>query len=166
MENVEPFIGIFAPYFNFVLFLGLAFYFFKKPARAAATKKREDFKALMAEAQKAKLDADAKLAELDARMKNLDAEVAEVKSFATDTANAEAAKILADAERLSLHLKEEAKRVAAAEIDSARATLREEIVNAVAESVAAKAKTDLDNAGHKALLGKRIKDLSGLDANA
>jgi F0F1-type ATP synthase membrane subunit b/b' len=165
MENVEPFIGIFAPFFNFALFVVLAVYFFKKPARAAAAKKRADFQALLEEAQKAKLEADARLADLTSRMKNIDSEVAEIKAFAKETAESEAAKILAQAETLSAHLKEEAKRVAAAELDKARITLREEIVAAVSDSVIAKAKSDLNNDGHKSIVGKRIQDLSGLGAN-
>jgi len=162
MENVDPFIGIFAPNFNFVLFLVVAYFVFRKMAKAAAKKKREDFQLLLKESQRAKNEADAKLAELNARMANLDKEVEEIKATAKKGAQIQASKIVQDAQNLSSHLKEEAKRIANAEIDKARNALRQEVVTAVAASVTQKAKTSLDASSHKSLVDKRIGSLSAL----
>jgi F0F1-type ATP synthase membrane subunit b/b' len=162
MEHVEPLMGIILPYANFFIFLGLAVYFFKKPARAAAAAKKQQFDKLMAEATQARDAAVAKLEELKRRQAGLDREIEALKQTSEITAKQESEKILADAERLANHLRAEARRIADAEVEKARAALRREIVEAVRDSVTHKIKAELKEEAHLSLVRERITDLNRL----
>lgn len=166
MDQLDPFLGIIAPYTNTAIFLIMAVYFFRKPLMEAATKKRKDFQKLLDESQAAKISAEEKLAELNGRLAGLDQEIAKIKEDAELAARMEAQNIVSDAERLANHLREEAQKVSKAEVDKARKALREEIVSAVTDSVTSKAKSDLDSSSHLQLVNKRIGVLTSLNANA
>lgn len=162
MEHVDPLMGIILPYANFFIFLGLAIYFFRKPAREAAAKKRDDYARLVNEAKKANEAAQAKLADLARREAQLDTEIKEIQNLAKISAEAEAQKITEDAERVALHLKAEARRIAEAEVEKAKAVLRDEILKSVREGVVNKVKTDMTADAQKALTQRRIADLQSI----
>lgn len=163
-EHVDPLMGIILPYANFAIFLALAIYFFRGPARVGALKKREAYEKLLAESKAVHAEAESRLAEMKRRQAGLDQEIADLKATATTTADMEAAKIIGDAERLADHLRSEAKRIAAAEVERARATLRQEIVDSVRESVTNKLKTELTSEAHLSLVKNRISDLKTIRA--
>lgn len=162
MEHVDPLMGIILPYANFFIFLGLAIYFFRKPAAAAAAKKRDEYVRLVNEAKKANDAAQARLAELTRRQAQLDSEVRDIQSLAKMTADTESQKILDDANRVAVHLKAEAKRIAAAEVEKAKAELRDEIMRSVRASVVEKVRAELTADGQKSLVQRRIADLKSI----
>lgn len=164
VDHVDPWMGIIFPYVNFAIFLAAAIYFFRKPARAAAAKKRAAYEQLLAESKAAYDEAAQKLAEIKARQAGLDREIADLKSSAKAAADMEAAKIVSDAERLAEHLRQEARRIAQAEVEKARATLRQEIVDAVRESVTKKLKTELTGEAQLSLVKNRIGELKNIRA--
>lgn len=152
------------PYANFAIFLAMAVYFFRKPARNAAQQRRAEFTRLMDEASKARDEAKAKLAELAQREARLDQEVAELKKVSRESAAVEAAQIVADAERVAEHLKEEAKRIAHAEVEAAKAELRQEIVAAVRDGVTQRVKKELNDEAQLKIVRKQIGELGTLRA--
>jgi F-type H+-transporting ATPase subunit b len=152
------------PYANFFLFLAAAIYFFRKPAKNAALKRRQDFEKILAEASAARAAAEARLQELQARMSRLDAEIADIKSMSKQAGELEAKRIVQDAERLSTHLKEEAKRVAAAEVENARKALRNEIVAAVSTTVSGKIRSDLTPERQISLVKRQVGELQHIKA--
>ena len=162
MEHVDPLMGIILPYVNFFIFLGLGIYFFRKPARSAALKKHQEFQEAMNAATAAKDEADRRLAELEKRHQQLDQELAAMKAAAQNAAETEAAQIVADARRLGEHLKQEAQRIASAEVEKARFGLRREIVEAVRQKVAEKIQSEVGEREQVALVKKRIADLNTL----
>jgi F0F1-type ATP synthase membrane subunit b/b' len=157
--------GFILPYINFFIFLGLAIYFFRKPAREMAAKKRDAFAKLMAEARAVKDAAEARLAELQRRHTGLDREIADIKAIAKDGATQESSKIVADAERLADHLRLEARRIADAEVEKARNALRSEIVEAVKDHVQKKIKSELKDDAQLKLVRGKIADLQNLEAD-
>lgn len=163
-EHVDPWLGIIFPYINFAIFLAAAIFFFRKPARAAAAKKREAYEKLLAESKAAHEQAAKKLAEIQARHAGLDREIADLKATAKTTADMEASKIIGDAERVAEHLRNEAKRIAAAEVERARAALRQEIVESVRDAVTQKLKTELNTEAHLSLVKNRIGELKTIRA--
>jgi len=152
------------PYLNFFLFLGLAVYFFRKPGREAARKKRADFERLMGEAKAARDEAEARLNALKRREAELDREIAEIKAVSTEASQAEARKIINDAEQLAAHLRHEAQRIAAAEVEKARSSLRSEIVDAVREGVTQRIKTELNPDAQLKIVRNRIGELKNIRA--
>ncbi len=163
-EHVDPLMGIILPYANFAIFLALAIYFFRKPAIAAAAKKREAYEKLLAESKAAHDEAAQKLAEIKARQSGLDKEIADLKDTAKVAAEMEAQKIVSDAQRLAEHFRQEARRIAQAEVDGARAVLRQEIVDSVRENVTTKLKSELNNDAHLSLVKNRIGELKNIRA--
>lgn len=163
-QGVDMLMGVILPYANFAIFLGLAIYFFRKPAKAAAAKKREAYEKLLAESKAAHDEAQKRLQEMKQRQAGLDKEIQEIKATAKVAADMEAAKIVGDAERLAEHLRQEARRVAQAEVDKARATLRQEIVESVRENVTKKLKAELTGEAQASLVRSRIGELKSIRA--
>jgi F0F1-type ATP synthase membrane subunit b/b' len=166
VEHFDPWLGFWFPYINFIVFALLAYKFFKKPALAAPRKKREEFEKIMREATRARDEAQAKLDELDKRKAQIDSEIADMRSMAKQSAEDEAAKIVADAEQLATHLKTEAKRIADAEVVKARQTLQKEIVEAVRNNVVERVKAEMDSTAHLSMVKNQIGGLKGLAAES
>lgn len=158
-SHVDPLMGIILPYVNFAIFFVLLIYFAKKPVLAAAKKRQDDFQQLMAQATKAKQAAESKLAELNAKYAQLDKEIEEIRTTFQTVAEAEAAKVVADAEALAANMKLEARRIADAELARARQGLREEIVAAVKANVTNKIQTEMTVDAQLALVQRQIKEL-------
>jgi F-type H+-transporting ATPase subunit b len=164
MEHLDPLMGVILPYANFFIFLGLAIYFFRKPAREGAAKKRNEFLRVMNEAKKSYDDANAKLNQLKNRQANLESEIADLKRTSDLSAKTESEKILADSARLADHLREEAKRIAAAELQKAKATLRQEIVAAVSANVQQKITKEVTKDKHLEIVRRNISELKTIKA--
>lgn len=164
MENVDPFMGILVPYINFAIFIGAAIYFFRKPARAAAEKKREQFELERAEAQKAKLDAEQALFQLESRLGSIQAEIEDIRHTAKRGAEMEAERIVASARELAGHLQQEAERIAANEVEKARQSLRDEVIAQVKSSVTQRLRNDLSEGDQSRLVESRIGKLKEVTA--
>ena len=164
MEHLDPLMGVILPYANFFIFLGLAIYFFRKPAREGAAKKRSEFLRVMNEAKKSYDDANEKLTQLKNRQANLESEIADLKKTSDLSAKTESEKILSDSTRLANHLREEAKRIAAAELQKAKATLRQEIVAAVSSNVQHKITKEVTKDKHLEIVRRNISELKTVKA--
>jgi len=164
-EHIDTLKGIILPFANFLMFLALAIYFFRKPARAAAAGRRAAFQKLMGEARAAREEALAKLATLKKREAALSVELDEIREIARSTAQMESAKIIADAEQMAKHLQSEATRIAQAEVSKARHELRREIVEAVWAGVTQKLKTELNADAQHTLVHNKINELKQLHAD-
>ena len=162
MENIWT--GIVIPYANFILFLALAYHFFRKPVTAAAQKKRQDFEAAKAEAERARNEAVEALQKLEARMANLQTEIDDIRNSAKAAADHEAERIVSGAKELAQHLEDEAKRIAANEVEKARHELRVEVIRQAKESVASKIKNELGAEEHGRLMQDRIGKLKEVGA--
>jgi F0F1-type ATP synthase membrane subunit b/b' len=164
MEHLDPLMGVILPYANFFIFLGLAIYFFRKPAREGAAKKRTEFLRVMNEAKKSYDDANEKLNQLKNRQANLESEIADLKKTSDLSAKTEADRIISDSERLASHLREEAKRIAAAELSKAKAELRHEIVSAVSSNVTQKITKEVTKDKHLEIVRRNISELKTIKA--
>ena len=166
MEHLDLFKGVFLPYANFFIFMALAIYFFRKPLRLMAEKRRAKFDAALKQAQEAKEIAEAKNRELSLRLAKLDQEVSEIRRLTNDTGQFEAKRIVEEANQLGTHLKEEAKRLANAEIERARAELRQEIVDSVKAGVEAKIKAEFGRDAQLSLAKSHIGKLKSVQVDA
>lgn len=165
-HHINWLMDVILPWANFLIFFGAAVFIFRKPAVAAARKQRDDFEKLRAEAVRARDVAQEKLDILRKRESALAAEIAETARLSKVAAEAEAAKIISDAERVATHLKTEAKRIAAAEVENARAAIRRDIVAALKEAVTTRIQKDFNEAAHLALARQRVSDLQQMNREA
>jgi ATP synthase F0 subunit b len=84
---------------NLALVVGVVVWAARKPLSNFLISRSEGIRQQLAEAQKAKLEAEAKLAEMEARMSRLDGELEELKTAAEAEAKQEHARLVAEAER-------------------------------------------------------------------
>ncbi len=159
MENFDWIKGFVFPYINFAIFLFLAFKLFKKPLINMMASKKVEFERLVKEANRAKEEAEKKNLELTARLDRMDREIAEMQEKALKDAKERADDMVAKAAQLASHLKEEAHRMAEAELVRARKALRAEIIAEAKTQTIKKIQTDLDEKSQVNLVHKKITQL-------
>ncbi|MES2745043.1 MAG: ATP synthase F0 subunit B [Bdellovibrionota bacterium] len=166
MENFEFFQSFLFPYINLAIFLALAVYILKKPILNALAGKRSSYLTMLERANLAREEAERKHRELEARLKGLDAEIAKMRGEVKNAAEQEAAAILTSGGNLAEHLKREAKRIAEAEIASAKEAIRAEILQQVREKTADELKRTLDDTRQHKILKQSLNDLPRIGANS
>lgn len=127
MTGVDTVTGIIFPYANFVLFLVLLWRFTKKPARAAAEKKSEDYKLLYEKASASYEEAKTRLDRLGERYSSLEKEIEAIDKQAKLGAEARSKGLLEEADRMSERLSLEAQQVAQREAVLAKEHLKKEL---------------------------------------
>ena len=162
MENVELVSGVILPYVNFALFAVLAFVLLRKPLNAMAYKRQETYKISLDEAQRAHDDAMARLRQVETQMSDIQNELATIRDRTRESANREATDMLVDAKHLADHLRDEAGKMAAAEIESARVTLRREVVSDIQVEVKRQLKAGIDPAVGKQLIQRRLTEMKSM----
>ncbi|MCX6117911.1 MAG: hypothetical protein NT027_10235 [Proteobacteria bacterium] len=111
------------------------------------------------EAAKALEDAQAQFNEIKKKFDAIDSELKSFKQQSEAVAKDEAAKIIAEGERLGHQISLEAKRIAEEEIARAKFEMRQEIVKAALKSAENKIETSLGDADKAKLMTRRIGDL-------
>lgn len=162
MNNVDFLTGLVLPNFNFLLFLVLCVVFFRKPLAQIAAKRRADFESAIKEATKAKDVALQKNQELTQRLRALDTEVAELRNSIIKAAEQDAARVKAEADALARNMIEEARRMADAEVEKARLSLKTEILETVHDAVVNKIKSELRPQDHVNMIEAKMDNLQSL----
>ena len=160
MEHFDWFSGAVLPYFNFFVFLGMAYFLFKKPLVAMFAKRRSDFELQLMEARKARDEAEAQQRDVQARYETLAKEIESIKESTREAAQGEADRIGASSRDLVEHIQAEAQRIAAAEVDRARQDLRAVIVQEAQTAVLTRLKSELDATQQAALNNSKFGELS------
>lgn len=161
MEGFNWITGVVFPYLNLILFLFLLVRVLKGPLISAISNRHLQYTQAMQEANQAKEEAERRSRELEAKLAGLDAEIAEIRNKSIKQAEEEAAKIVAHAEQLANHLREEARKIAASEVEQARRALREEILQQVKSNITNKVRSDLGAAQQVDLIHKNLKLIPG-----
>lgn len=160
VEHLDPFMQVIVPYVNFALFATAAFFLFRKPLLNSIASKRQDFEKLLAESGQLKRDAQQKHDQIKSKLHSIDDELKRLELDMKAQAQAEAATAQASGEKLATHLKEEAKRIAASELEQAKVHLRQELLDAAYQLAQKELKTRLTAGEQERLFGKSIEDLN------
>ena len=163
MEEFDWVMGAVIPYINFALFLFLAVKFFRKRLNNIALKRRGDYEKLFAEAQQAEQAARAIHEELQNKKQNIENEMQQLINSSKSAAAKEKETTINEAKQVAEHIKVEAKRVAAAEVEQARISLRDEIMAEVKKGVTSKFINELNPESQKALIKKKVSQLKQSD---
>lgn len=115
---------------NFVLLLALLAWKGGPIARKTAQDRHDQIKDALDEAAKLREQAQSKLSELESKLKSADDEIKAMVDGIRKDAEADKARILENAERLSAQMKRDAETRIAAEIEAARAALTREVTDA------------------------------------
>ncbi len=109
---------------NLIIVFSVLVWVGRKPLANFFVGRSQSIKAQLAEAQKARLDAETRLAEITARMASLDDELKEIRAVAEREAQAEHQRLIAEAERDAQKVIDQAKREIEGMIRAAQLELR------------------------------------------
>lgn len=166
MEHFDWIGALVIPYTNFFIFAGILAFVARKPLRNLASKRRQEYQALLAAARQAQAEADARLAVLNQRLASLDSELASMRQQAQQDAAAEARRIVERGQELAAHLKAEAQRIAEGELLRAKETLRADVIAAVRSEVAAQVTEEWDQEAQRQYVQSKAADLKQIIARA
>ena len=164
MEHFNWVQGFWFPYINFFLFAFILVKVAKKPLSNLLQARKEEYESQFKAAKKEREEADKRLAELNQRMANLNQELSDLKANAQKEAQAEAARIVEQGRVLAEHIKDEAKRVAQAELQKAQKNLNDQVLELVHAQVTEKLKKELGKEEHSRFVANQVNTLSGLVA--
>lgn len=164
MENFDFIQSFLFPYINLAIFLVLAVFVFKKPILNALSGKRETYLLMLDRANKAREDAELKHRELEDRLRGLDAELARMRSEMKIAAEQEAAAIVTSGSKLAEHLKQEARRIAEAEVGAAKEAIRSEILDQVRHKTAEELKRTLDDTRQRQIFKHSLNEVPSIGA--
>jgi len=116
-------------FFNLFLVIAVVVWATRKPLANFFAGRTQAIREQLAEAQKARVDAEAKLAEVQSRMSRLDDEIREIKTAAESEAKAEYQRLLAEAEKDAGKIVERSRE----EIEGLTRAAQQELKNHVAE---------------------------------
>ena len=117
-------------FFNFAILMAILWWKLRPAGEKLAVERHDQIKAALDEAAKLRKQAQDKLAEYDVKLKDADAEIKKLVEGIRTDAEADKARILANAEKQSAQMKRDAELRIAAEIEVARAMLTREVTAA------------------------------------
>lgn len=160
-HHLDIFNSVVIPYVNFAIFLAVFIFFFRKPLAAMALGRRTKYLDASKEAAKALEEAQRKFTEIKTKFDSLENELNTFKAQSEKLAADEAAKLVADGEKLAAQIVSETKKIAFEEINRARTELRHEIVMAAKAAAEQKIEASLNDSEKARILSGRLNDLRG-----
>lgn len=154
-----------APLFNFVLFVVLAFVFLRGLFSNMAKSRRESFEKLRETSQKAKKEAEEQFLLLTKEYDLLESKLAKLKENGEKEAKKEAEVIIQEAKSTAMKIEEDAKKMAENELSLAKARLRSEIMNGVKQSLEAVVKENFDSEKAASYISSQVTKANSLNLN-
>ena len=111
---------------NFSIVVAILYYFLRKPIRAGLSGRREDIEKALAEARRAKEEAEAKFAEYDKKLAAATDEIVAITASIRKEAELEKQKIVDNAREQAAKIEQDAEKAAALEVAKARQALQQE----------------------------------------
>ncbi|MEE4255017.1 MAG: F0F1 ATP synthase subunit B [Desulfuromusa sp.] len=114
--------------FNFAIVVAILVYFLTKPIKKGLAGRREGIEQALAEAKKAKEEAEAKFAEYDRKLARATEEIAEISDSIRREGELEKIKIIDSAKQMAVKIEQDAEKAAELEVAKARTELQREAV--------------------------------------
>ncbi len=146
----------------FVVFVFILYKLLKSPLLNALDKRTDDIKTALENAVKAKEEAQKELSEYKSKLSSMNKELEEMKERAFKSAEAEKAKIIADAESAVARLREFSESLIASDVARAKTELKNYAFSLAKQLAEEKLKTNLDVAKHEAIVSNYIKKIGEL----
>jgi len=113
---------------DFAIMAAILVYFLAKPLKKGLAGRREDIEQSLAEAKRAKEEAEAKFAEYDRKLTQATEEIAEISAAIRREGELEKQKIIENAKQMAIKIEQDAEKAAELEVAKARAELQSEAV--------------------------------------
>lgn len=141
----------------FVVFIGILYYFLRKPVLDALVTRTEEIEHALNSAERAKADAEAKVREYQEKTKLLEQELEEMKNNVLKSAEKERDFIISDAKQKVEKLKQNALNMIASETEQAKHAIKRELVVEIFAEAEKQIANDMKGADAKAVLDSYIK---------
>lgn len=149
---------LFPSWVNFLLFAGVVFFLVRRPAARAWAGRRRSIEERIMEADSALQASQKRLDHAHNKLSSLRADIEKIQSDIQDEAEAEAARLLAEAKRRAQSIQQHAEEAAAAEYQSAKKAVRDELValamNSAAQKLDREITPEYDRALRKSAIGE------------
>lgn len=142
---------------NLALLIGVLVYFGRKPVQRFMAERRGEIEGEIASAAELLARTEGRLEEWKRRVDGLDAEVAEIRRRAQEAADADRARILADAEASAERIRRDAEIAADREIERARGVLRAEAAELAMEVAARLVRENITESDRRRLVDEFLE---------
>ena len=132
---IDPWYGIFWPYFQFLCFVAAVVFFGRKTIAAVLENRRDALRTKLSEAKQAVTLAERKAAEYEAKMSGLQKEIDTLRAQYNEDGVRERNRIVSDAQKLAGDMLRDAERSANELVTKAREELRRDLVSMAIEAV-------------------------------
>jgi F-type H+-transporting ATPase subunit b len=147
--------------FNMLLVVGVLIWFVRKPLSDFFSSRSESIREQLAEAQKARADAEARLAEVQSRMSRLDDELKEIASAAEKDAQEEYKRLLARAEQDAEKIVERSRQEIEGMTRTAQHALRLHAAELSVRLAEEKIQNEISGPDHERLFNRFVAKLEG-----
>lgn len=161
-EGSNLFMGFVWRAIVFVVFVYLLVKFLRSPLLGALDKRTEDIKNAIEEANRARQSAEAELSEYKAKIASMNKELEEMKERAFRVAEAERAKIIADAEEDVEKRRQFVESLIDSSLMKAKDELKRYTFNLAKKIAEDKLIAELDDAKHEAIIKEYIKKIGDI----
>ena len=146
---------------NFLLLVGILFYFARKPVGKTLDDRRAKIAQAVAEAEELRVTVEKMVREYEAKLAGLDAEVARILKEAKEDGERERVRILARAEETARRIREEALRRAQGEAERIRHKLETEVAAMAVARAREVLQTRMTEREHRAFVDELVSHLEG-----
>ena len=147
--------------FNLLLIVGVLIWIARKPLSNFFADRSESIREQLAEAQKARADAESRLAEVQSRMSRLDDELKDIANSAEKDAQAEYKRLLVQAEQDAAKIVERSRQEIEGMIRTAQHELRLHAAELSVRLAEEKIQSEISAADHERLLNRFVSKLGG-----
>lgn len=113
---------------NFAIVVAVLYLILRKPIKNGLSGRRDEIEKALDEARRAKEEAEAKFAEYDKKLSLATEEIASITAAIKQEAEAEKAKIIANANAMAVKIEQDAEKAADLEVEKAKTALQQEAV--------------------------------------
>ena len=147
---------------NTVALVGLLIYFARKPLANFFSERKAQISKDLEEAKEQREKAEALLTEYKQKLAGMEKELEKLRAELRKSADAESAKIMANAEKMSVSMVEAAKLAAEQEVRKARATLKNEAVAMAVQMAESLIREKINDADRKKIVEDYLVKVGGI----
>jgi F-type H+-transporting ATPase subunit b len=146
---------------NFLIFLGVLFFALRKPVKEFWAGRAHEVRFEMEEAARLRREAAARHETLEKRLSRIETEVKDLVRTLEEEGELERKKMVEEAEKLALRIKQDSERIAGQEVLKAREALKAQAVELAMELAERQIRENFQTTDQKRLSEKYLKQLEG-----
>ena len=155
----DPWLSFAFKVLNFAILVAILLKFLSRPVGNFLKNRQVRVRQALEHAERAKADAENRMEEYEKRIAHIDEEIAEIHRILKEEGEREKGKIIAEAERMSEQIKEQARLTAEQELRVAQRVLREELADLVVKVAEEVVRKGLNRSDQKKLFQEYLEKM-------